>query len=72
MVQLFHQEHGIGTPVDLYASQRRRRNAVALGALELKQGMNQVFLKVVGKNAAATSVGLDLVTLTLERTSSPF
>jgi len=29
--------------------------------------MNQVFLKVIGKNPQATSEGLDLITLTLER-----
>jgi hypothetical protein len=66
--QLFVQEHGIGSPVDLYAAQRRRRNAIPLGELDLKQGLNQVFIKVLDKNGKATSLGLDLVTITLEKT----
>lgn len=71
IVQLFEQEHGIGAPVDLYAPQRRRRNGIDLGSLEMKQGLNQVFLKILGKNPQATAAGLDLVTITLNRAGKP-
>jgi hypothetical protein len=68
ILQLFQQEHTRGEPVDLYAPTRARRKPFVLGDLDLHEGMNQVFLKVVGKNPMATSEGLDLITLILEKT----
>jgi hypothetical protein len=67
IIQLFEQEHAIGAATDLYAEQRRRRGGVPLGTLDLHEGMNQVFIKIMGKNEKAGSQGLDLVTVTLER-----
>lgn len=71
LVQLFEQEHAVGPQADLYAAARRRKNGIRLGTLEMRQGLNQVFLKVLGKNPAAAAAGLDLVTITLERTGAP-
>jgi hypothetical protein len=67
IVQLYQQEHTRGEAVDLYARSARRRAGIPLGTLELKEGVNQVFLKLIGKNPQSASEGLDLVTLTLER-----
>lgn len=67
IVQLYQQEQPAGAAVDLYAPERGRRRSIALGVLDLKAGRNPVFFKLVGKNAGARAMGLDLVTVTLEK-----
>jgi hypothetical protein len=69
-VQLFQNERAIGEAVDLYAATRSKTPALPLGVLDLHEGNNPIFLKLIGRNAAATGMGLDLVTLRLERTAS--
>jgi len=66
-VQLSENERAIGEVVDLFAAERRKSAVLPLGVLELKEGTNPVFLKIVGKNAASTGLGVDLVTLRFER-----
>jgi hypothetical protein len=67
IVQLFRDEAAVGEAADLYASERRKGPAVPLGTLSMKEGENQVFFKLVGKNPAAKGLGFDLVTIQLER-----
>ncbi len=67
MVQLFQNEHAVGEKVDLYSEKRSRSKAIPMGELDLKEGQNQVFFKLVGKNEKSSSLGFDLVTLILER-----
>lgn len=38
-----------------------------MGTLEMKKGPNPVFFKLTGQNPKASGLGLDLVSLTLER-----
>jgi hypothetical protein len=67
IVQLSENEHPAGERVDLYAPQRGKGPLVTLGVLELKEGPNPVFLKLVGKNPASTGLGLDVVNLHFDR-----
>ena len=67
IVQLFQNEHGVGDPADLYAAQRSKSQSLSMGILEMQEGPNQVFFKLMGKNAKATAMNLDLVTLILEK-----
>ena len=69
-VQLFQNERASGEAVDLYAATRSKTPALTLGTLELHEGNNPIFLKLIGRNAAATGMGLDLITLQLERMAS--
>lgn len=66
-VQLFQDEKAVGEAVDLYAAQRAKSELIPVGTLSLDAGPAPVFLKLVGKNPAATAMGLDLVTIVLER-----
>ena len=54
-------------PVDLYAAAKTRKNSISAGEIDLQQGPNQVFFKLIGKNAISSGMGLNLVTLILER-----
>ena len=67
IVQLFDREHGVGEPADFFAEQRGKSEARLMGVLELKKGLNPVFFKLTGKHAKSSGLGLDLVTLTLEK-----
>jgi hypothetical protein len=67
VVQLFQNERAAGDKVDFYAEKRDRSKMIPMGELELKEGLNQVFFKLVGKNDKASALGFDIVTLVLER-----
>jgi len=66
-VQLFQNERAIGDEADLYAAKREKSGVLPLGAIALRAGDNAVFLKLIGRNPAATGMGLDLITVQLER-----
>jgi hypothetical protein len=60
-IQLFRDEIAVGDPVDLYAEAPAKSGRLKLGALDLHAGENAVMLKLVGKHAQASGLGLDLV-----------
>lgn len=66
-VQLFQNEHAVGELVDLYADSRSRKDGIGMGTLDLVEGRNQVFFKLPSKSDKSTSLGLDLITIILER-----
>ncbi|HEU4753008.1 MAG TPA: DUF2961 domain-containing protein, partial [Armatimonadota bacterium] len=67
IVQLFRDEAAVGEAVDLYAPERRKTRVIPMGMMEFKAGENPVFFKLIGKNADAKALGLDLVTIHFER-----
>ena len=70
-IQLFQDEIPVGNPVDLYAAQPEKSGRLTLDALPFRQGANEVMLKIVGKNDAATALGLDLVEVVCTRKNTP-
>ena len=62
-VQLFQNENPAGAKVDLYAENIMKTGRVLLGELDLKEGRNNLMLKLVGKNEKSKGLGLDLVQL---------
>jgi hypothetical protein len=66
-VRLYQNEHAVGDLVDLYAPARTRKDRIAMGELTMKEGQNQVFFKLLGKNEKSSALGFDLVTIVLER-----
>jgi hypothetical protein len=62
-VQLFRNENPAGEPVDLFALEPARSGRLPLGTLELAEGMNNLMIKLVGKNERSSGLGLDLVNL---------
>ena len=66
-VQLFENDRPIGTPADLYAAERKKSELLPLGALELEEGKNVVFFKLVGRNPLAGGLGLDLIRVVFEK-----
>ncbi|MCP9495617.1 MAG: DUF2961 domain-containing protein [Pyrinomonadaceae bacterium MAG19_C2-C3] len=67
IVQLFKNEIGIGTPVDLYASTRQKSAEMPLGELDMNEGDNRVMFKLIGKNDASTGLGFDIYRIIFER-----
>jgi hypothetical protein len=66
-VQLFRNEAAVGGIADLYAPERRRSDAIAMGVLDLDQGPNPVMFKIVGKHEQASGLGFDIHRVILER-----
>jgi len=66
-VQLFQNERAIGESIDLYGAMKSKTTVLPLGSVELQEGNNPIFLKLIGRNSAATGMGLDLITVQLER-----
>jgi len=66
-VQLFENDRPIGTPADLYSAERKKSELLPLGALEMEEGKNIVFFKLVGKNPMAAGLGLDLIRIVFEK-----
>ena len=67
IIQLFHQERAAGPPIDTFAESRKRSAVIPAGFLEMNQGQNQVFFKLIGKNDKSARMGVDLITVILER-----
>lgn len=66
-VQLFQNEHAVGELTDLYAPERARKNGIPMGELDLREGPNQVFFKLMSKREESKALGFDLITIILER-----
>lgn len=66
-VQLFQDERAVGEAVDLYAAQRGKSGLLPLGTLTTEATQLPVHLKLTGKNAQSSGLGLDLVTVVLKR-----
>lgn len=60
-VQLFREEAPLGEAVDLYAEKPAEANGILIGEFTATEGGNSLMFKVIGKNPAAKSQGLDLV-----------
>lgn len=60
-VQLFRNENPVAEPVDLFAPEPVRSARLLLGTLELAEGMNNLMIKLVGKNESSSGLGLDLI-----------
>ena len=67
IVQLFQNEHAVGPPADFYSEKRDRSKLLPMGELEMREGPNQVFFKLMGKNAKSSGMAWDVVTLVLEK-----
>jgi hypothetical protein len=67
IVQLIENELPLGEQTDLYAAQRAPAEPIAMGEAKLKAGRNQLQIRLVGKNEAATGFQLDLVQVICER-----
>lgn len=67
VVQIFRNEVGVGNPVDLYASERRKSRALPLGEFEMVEGDNRVMFKLIGKNEKSSGLGFDLYRIIFER-----
>ena len=71
IVQLFRRERAIGDKVDTYTEKRGWGGTKLLGELDFKEGPNQVFIKLVGKNekVAGDRLKFDLEAVVLDRLS---
>jgi hypothetical protein len=61
VLQLFRDESPIGPQADLYSASPVRTNAIPMGEITVREGNNKIMFKIVGKNPASTTFGLDLI-----------
>ena len=66
-VQLFRDEQPVGEAVDLYAVERKPSAPIPVGTLDMLEGINQAFFKLVGKNDRSSGLGFDLARIVFER-----
>lgn len=66
-IQIFRDEVGIGTAVDLYAAVRRKSGVLTMAELDLREGDNRVMFKSIGKNEKSTAINFDLHRIIFER-----
>lgn len=66
-VQLFKEEVALGPIVDLFAPKATTANGLFVGEITATEGGNPLMFKVIGKNPAATGMGIDLVNVILEK-----
>ncbi len=59
-VQLFQNENPIGEPVDLYSAEPAKSQRLQMGTLFLREGKNNLMLKLVGANPESKGLNLDL------------
>jgi hypothetical protein len=62
-VQMFRDETPVGEPIDLYSEKPEVAGKIHLGEIAAMEGNNRVMFKIVGKNAKATALGLDLINI---------
>jgi hypothetical protein len=65
--QLFENEVAMGEAADFFGPVRRVGARRVLGTMAFEEGANRVMLKVVGKHADASGLGLDLYRVILTR-----
>lgn len=70
MVQIFVDEAPVGRTVDLYAPKQEKALGLNLAVLPLKEGNNNILIKIIGKNEKATGYGLDLINIICEKVKS--
>jgi hypothetical protein len=66
-LQLYRNEDPLGPAVDLYASERKESGLVDLGAADFVEGANVLFFRSAGRNEDSSGIGMDLVSIVLER-----
>jgi hypothetical protein len=66
-IQIFRNERAEGAAVDLYAPVRAASKPVRLAELEFVEGENVLLLKLVGRNARSSGLGIDLTDLVFDR-----
>jgi len=67
IVQLARFDRPWGESANLYASERRKTPPLVLGELDFETGENAVVLRLIGKDARSSGLGLDLAEIILER-----
>ena len=66
-VQMFRNESPAGAAADLFSGVRQPSEALPLGVLPLRQGINVLYFKVVGRNPKAVGSGFDPVAFIFDR-----
>jgi hypothetical protein len=67
VVQLFRNEVAMGKPVDLFATERRKSAVIPMGVLEMNEGDNHLFVKLIGKHKQSAGLGFDLIRIIFEK-----
>lgn len=67
IIQIFENDQPHGNRVDLYAEERQKSEPLDLGVVEMKEGDNRLFIKIVDKNPDSAAFGFDLVRVICEK-----
>ena len=67
VVQLFREEAPVGPAADLYSAEKHKSAVIEMGVMEMVEGDNHLFFKVVGKNGRSSGHGFDIYRVICER-----
>jgi hypothetical protein len=67
IIQLFRHDSPVGEPIDLYAPEQKTSEPMTLGSLELTEGDNTLYFKLIGQNANSTGLNMKLVEIIFEK-----
>jgi hypothetical protein len=70
-VQLFRDEASVGPEIDLYGDEAQPVRDQYIGTLDMKQGLNNLMFKLIGKNENSLGLGFDITNIVCERVKSP-
>lgn len=67
IVQVFRDDRPAGPALDFYAAERRRSGLLEAAVLDMQEGANKLFLKLVGNSHPSTHKRMDLERIVFER-----
>ncbi len=68
IVQMFRHDSPLGEPIDLYSAEMKMSTSLVLGTVDLSEGNNVLYFKLIGKNSHSGGLNMKLVELIFERT----
>ncbi len=67
MIQLFRHDSPVGEPADLYLPENKTSEPIEMGTLDLIEGNNTLYFKLVGKNEKSSGLNMRLVEVVFEK-----
>jgi len=67
IIQMFRHDSPLGEPVDLYSAESAVSIPASLGTVDLTEGNNVLYFKLIGQNPKSSGLNMKLVELIFER-----
>jgi hypothetical protein len=68
IIQKFQHDSPLGDPVDLFTAEPKINGPLPLGTLDMTEGNNVVYFKLIGQNPASKGLNMKLIEILFQRT----